>query len=191
MKKSLRVAVTSRSFSRHPVLREEISRLYPHVTFNDAGEALSGDTLVAFLSGHDSAITALERITDRILTQVPELRVLSKYGVGLDAIDIDAVRRHNVRLGWTGGVNKRSVSELVISSAIALLRHVPRARDEVRAGIWRQLQGRQITGRTVGIVGCGHVGKDLAGLLKTFDCSVLVHDILDLSEFCEQSGARQ
>ena len=53
--------------------------------------------------------------------------MIGKYGVGLDMIDLAAMRLHGKRLGWTGGVNRRSVSELVISSAIALLRHVPAA----------------------------------------------------------------
>jgi phosphoglycerate dehydrogenase-like enzyme len=69
-----------------------------------------------------------------------------------------------------------------------LLRLVPQAGHEIRNGQWRQLQGRQLTRRTVGIIGCGHVGKDLAGLLKAFDCRVLAHDILDFPDFYSASG---
>jgi D-3-phosphoglycerate dehydrogenase len=183
MNDNIRVAVASRSFSRHPVLRAELLAHYPNVTFNDTGASLSGDALAAFLDGHEAVITALERIDEALLARLPALRVLSKYGVGYDMVDIAALRQRGIRFGWTGGVNKRSVSELVISMAIALLRHVPQAAREIQAGTWRQLQGRQLTGRTVGIVGCGHVGKDLAGLLGGFDCRVLAHDILDFPDF--------
>jgi D-3-phosphoglycerate dehydrogenase len=75
---------------------------------------------------------------------------------------------------------------LVISCVIALLRHIPRGYRETLDGGWRQILGRQLTGRTVGIVGCGYVGKDLAILLKAFDCKVLAYDILDFSEFYAQ-----
>jgi phosphoglycerate dehydrogenase-like enzyme len=103
-------------------------------------------------------------------------------------VDVQALRQRGIRFGWTGGVNRRSVSELVIAAIIALLRHVPRGQREILDGGWRQLQGRQLTGRTVGIVGCGHVGKDLAPLLKAFDCRVLAHDILPFPEFYERNG---
>jgi D-3-phosphoglycerate dehydrogenase len=127
MSREIKVAVCSRSFSANPVLRAELLARYPSATFNDAGLQLRGDSLVEFLKGHDKAITALEVIDDYVLGQLPELKVLSKYGVGLDMIDMAAMRAHGKRLGWTGGVNRRSVSELVISFAIAMLRHVPAA----------------------------------------------------------------
>lgn len=178
-----RIAVCSRSFSRNPTLRAELLARYAEVTFNDAGAQLVGKSLVEFLAGHDKAITALEVIDSGVLAQVPELQVISKYGVGLDMIDMAAMRRYGKRLGWTGGVNCRSVSELVIAFAISLLRHVPAANREVIGGIWRQHVGGYLTGRTVGIIGCGHVGKDLVRLLRPFDCRILAHDIRDYAEF--------
>ena len=183
MNRTEKVAVCSRSFSRNPVLRAELQARYEHVTFNDSGKQFEGDGLVDFLRGHDKAITALEKIDDKILEQLPELKAIGKYGVGLDMIDMAAMHRYGKRLGWTGGVNRRSVSELVISFAIALLRHVPAAQREVLSGTWRQHVGKYLTGRTVGIIGCGHIGKDLVSLLKVFSCPVLVNDIRDYPEF--------
>ena len=183
MNPNVKVAVCSRSFSSNPILRAELLARYQQVTFNDAGLQLKGDALVEFLSGHDKAITALEPIDESVLSRLPELKVISKYGVGLDMIDIVAMRTHGKRLGWTGGVNRRSVSELVISFAIAMLRHVPAAHREVLSGTWRQHVGGHLTGRTVGIIGCGHIGKDLVPLLQAFDCPVLVNDIRDYPDF--------
>lgn len=183
MRSTAKVAVCSRSFSQNPVLRAELLLRYERVTFNDAGLQLGGDTLVEFLRGHEKAITGLEVIDGPILARLPELKVIGKYGVGLDMIDLAAMRAHGKRLGWTGGVNRRSVSEWVISAAIAMLRHVPAAHREVLAGTWRQHMGGYLTGRTVGIVGCGHIGKDLVPLLKAFECPILVNDILEFPEF--------
>jgi len=181
--KNISVAVTSRSFSKNKILREELLSKFKSVTFNDLDHKLEGDTLVKFLSGHDRVITALEKIDYKLLEQLPNLRVISKYGVGVDMIDMDAMEKHGVRLGWTGGVNKRSVSELVISFAIALLRHVIDAHREVLSGTWRQHIGGLLSGRTVGIIGCGFVGKDLVKLLQPFDCPLLVNDIVNYDEF--------
>ena len=183
-----RVAVASRSFSKHPVLRAEMLSRYPETTFNDAGVSLAGDDLIAFIDGHERAITALEKLDHAFFAALPDLQVISKYGVGHDMIDMAAMREHGVKLGWTGGTNKRSVSELMISATIALLRHVPAANQEVRDGQWRQIMGRYLSERTVGIVGCGHVGKDLAPLLRAFGCEVLAHDILDFPDFYATHG---
>ena len=188
MNATTKVAVCSRSFSRNPVLRAELLQRYQCVTFNDAGLQLSGDSLVRFLRGHEKAITALEVIDETVLSNLPELKVIGKYGVGLDMIDLAAMRVHGKRLGWTGGVNRRSVSELVISFAIAMLRQIPAANREVLSGTWRQSVGSELSGKTVGIVGCGHIGKDLVPLLRAFGCSILAHDILNFADFYAKHG---
>jgi phosphoglycerate dehydrogenase-like enzyme len=177
------VAVASRSFSKHQTLRRELERRYARVTFNDAGRSLAGPELIDFLRGHDRAITGLERLDAPLFQALPELRVVSKFGVGLDMIDLEAMQSSNVALGWTPGVNRRSVAELVIGAAIALLHGVPAAAREVLEGTWRQTIGRQLTGRTFGVLGCGQVGKDVAVLARAFSCRVLAHDILDFPEF--------
>jgi phosphoglycerate dehydrogenase-like enzyme len=176
------VAVTSRSFSRNHVLRSEMLERYERVTFNDEGLSLAGDSLVTFLEGHPLAITALERIDDSILERLPDLKVISKVGVGIDMIDLEAMKRHGVRLGWSRGTNARSVSELAIALMLALLRHLPIATQLVRQGEWRQVQGNTLTGKTVGIIGFGHVGRDLAALLGNFSCQVLAYDIAPLAD---------
>jgi len=178
-----KVCVASRSFSKHPVLRAELLAKYPGSTFNDEGLSLSGPSLIEFVKGHDRAITALEKLDAGFFAALPGLQVVSKYGVGHDMIDFEAMAKNGVKLGWTGGTNRRSVSELMISATIALLRHVPAGNAEVRGGIWQQHLGRYLSGRTVGIIGCGHVGKDLTPLLNAFGCKVLAHDILDFPEF--------
>jgi len=186
----VRVAVTSRSFSRHPKLRAELQARYAHVTFNDKGLLLSGEALIEFLRGHERAITALDKARRPRFAALPELKVIGKFGVGLDSIDLEAMTRHGRKLGWRGGVNRRSVAELVIAFAISCLRLVPQANSLLRGGKWQQLAGRQLTGRTVGIIGCGHVGKDLSVLLRAFDCEVLAHDIRDFPEFYAQWRVR-
>ncbi len=184
------VAVTSRSFSRHPVLRAELLERYHKVTFNETGRSMSGDALIRFLRGHERAIIALERLDATVFAALPELRIVSKYGVGLDTIDLDAMERHGVRLGWTGGINKRSVAEMVVSAAIALLHGASVATAEVRRGEWRQVVGRQLTSKTVGIIGCGHIGKEVALLMRAFDCHVLANDIRSFPEFYAKHSIR-
>jgi len=183
MKDPTPVAVASRSFSRHPVLRKELLARYSHVVFNETGETFSGESLIQFLKGFTKAIIGLEKLNEKIFLSLPGLKVVSKYGVGLDMIDLEAMERHKVLLGWTGGVNKRSVAELAISAMIALLHRLPEANAVVKSGLWRQVRGKQLSDKTVGIIGCGNIGKDLVVLLQNFECRILSNDILDFPEF--------
>jgi D-3-phosphoglycerate dehydrogenase len=178
-----RIAVASPSFARNAALREELKARYPHVTFTESVSVPQGEDLVALLRGHDRAIVGLERIDDHLLAQLPELRVISKYGVGLDGLDVAAIARRGIRLGWTAGVNKRSVAELTIGFAIALLHRVPECETALRRGEWRKLVGRQLTGKIVGIIGCGAVGQEVVRLLAPFECRILANDIRDYPEF--------
>jgi D-3-phosphoglycerate dehydrogenase len=124
-------------------------------------------------------------LDDAVFAALPELKVVSKYGVGFDMVDLDAMARRGIKLGWMGGLNKRSVAELVIAFAIAALRHVAVCDREIQAGQWRRHVGRQLSGKIVGIIGCGHIGKDVAGLVGAFGCKVLANDIRDYAEFYE------
>ena len=187
----MKITVCSRSFSRHPVLRQELIDEWgsrSDIKFNDDGLSLAGDDLVNYLSDATHAITALEKMTAEVLAALPNLQVIGKFGVGVDMIDLDAMRAHGKRLGWTGGTNKRSVSELAIAFMLNHLRNLPQCRDLIADGGWQVIKGRQLSDCTIAIIGCGHVGKDLARLLRAFGCQVLAHDILDFAEFYAETG---
>ncbi len=184
----MKVAVCSRSFSRHPQLRAELLAVFPGAYFNDDGANLAGESLVAFLEPAERCVTALERVGADVISRLPNLKVISKYGVGTDTLDFEALDAAGIEVGWTAGVNRRSVAELVIAMAISCLRLLPQATDEVRSGTWRQIVGRQLSDQTVGIVGCGNIGKDLVTLLKPFGCTLLVNDIVEYTEFYREHG---
>ena len=182
------LAVASRSFSKHPQLRKKVLELYPDAKFNDKGTALYGKELITFLQDCSQAITALEKIDENVLSQLPDLKVIGKYGVGLDMLDLHAMNSHGVLLGWQGGVNKRSVSELVISFSISLLHRAIFANNEVKSGRWYQIKGSQLSNKKFGIIGCGHIGKDLVKLLQPFECNIFSYDILNFPDFYKEHG---
>lgn len=179
------VAVCSRSFSRHTELKKALLARYPNVRFNETGGQLSGQALIAFLKGCNKAIIGLESVDEDLLKALPELKVISKYGVGLDKIDLYAMTKHKRFLGWTPGVNKRSVSELTLGLIINALRHITESNRQILEGNWKQFKGGLLSGRCVGIIGCGHIGKDLVQLLKPFGCKILAYDIIEYHDFYE------
>jgi phosphoglycerate dehydrogenase-like enzyme len=184
------VAVASHSFPKNQTLRRELLARYPDADFNESRRPLAGDDLIRFLRGHDKAITGLEVLDEALFRAVPELRLVSKYGVGLDTIDLDAARRRGVVVRWTPGVNRQAVAELTIAFMIALCRQIVPLARELTDGGWRQPGGRQISSATVGVVGCGEVGKTVARLCRAFGSTVLAHDIVDNAEFYRQTGVR-
>jgi len=182
------VAVASHSFPKHPVLRRELLDRYPASVFNETGHPLRGDALVAFLRGHDKAITGLEVLDGALFAALPELKIVSKYGVGLDMIDLAAARRSGVSIRWTAGVNREAVAELTIAFMIALARNlVPLAR-EMHDGIWTRGGGRQLSSASVGIVGCGNVGQLVARLCRAFGSRVVAYDIRRYDDFYREAG---
>ena len=183
-----KIAVCSRSFSNNEILRSEVKALYKNVKFNEEGKKLVGEQLIEFLKGHNKAIIAMEKLDNYILSALPELKVVSKYGVGVDNIDLKTLRQLRKKLGWKGGVNRRSVSELTLSLMLSMLRFIPSVNKQILQGSWKQSIGEQLTGKIVGILGCGNVGKDLINLLKPFDCEILVNDILSFPEFCKENS---
>lgn len=186
---SASVAVASRTFSRHPILREEMLSRFTNVTFNDDGRALAGDALVDFLKGQTGAILALEKLNADVIGRLPELKVVSKYGVGLDNIDADALKLTGKRLSWTGGVNRRAVAELALVMMMGVLRNVFASTHLMAKREWNNSGGSDLTGKAVGIIGCGFVGSELLKLLRPFECRVLVNDLKDVGATAREFGA--
>ena len=185
------VAVASHSFPKSQTLRQELLARYPGSTFNETGRPLGRDALIAFLRGHAKAITGLETLDEVVFDALPDLRVVSKYGVGLDMIDLAAARRHGVAIRWTPGVNRQAVAELTIGFMIALCRSIVPLALNVREGVWRQPGGgRQLSSAVIGVLGCGHVGQQVARLCRAFGATVLAHDVRAYDEFYREYGVQ-
>lgn len=187
----MRVAVPAISFCQQDNLVSRLLKLYPdsRVNVECIPRYHSEEDTIEYLRDCDAAIVSFERINDRVLSALPQLKVVSKLGVGLDKIDPAAMRKHGVRLGWTAGVNSRAVAELTLTILLAALRNVIPLNQAMRAG-QRPLQrlGRQLSGRVVGIHGCGHIGQEVVKLLQPFNCEILACDIKDYAGFYQSHG---
>ncbi|MCC6887964.1 MAG: hypothetical protein IT536_05450 [Hyphomicrobiales bacterium] len=178
------LAVCADHVNRHPAMRQEVLNIYPTAKFHDAGHRLDEDEMIAFLTGCDAAIVGFEPVTERVLSSLPELKIIAKYGNGCESFDFAAMKRHKVRFGYTWGVNKLAVAELALGFMLMGLRWVMPLNLAMRAGERPRLRnGRFLSGRVVGIHGCGNIGKEVVRLLKPFDCTILACDIKDYADF--------
>jgi len=187
----INIAVCSRSFSANKLLRDELLMRYPGARFNLSGKQLEGDELIRFIGDAEKIIVGLESITASVLDSLPNLRVISKYGVGLDMLDIETITEKGVKIGWLPGVNKRSASELTLALMLIIMRRVHESHLVVEEGKWHQVQGLLLTNKKVGIVGCGNIGQDLIMLLKPFGCSILAYDINDYDDFYNENNVQK
>jgi D-3-phosphoglycerate dehydrogenase len=178
------LGVSSNTLCTHPVMRKILLEAYPDARLWEGPRIKDEDTLIAHLKGCDAAIIGFEPVSDKVLSALPDLKIISKFGAGCESFDFDAMKDHGTRFGYTFGVNKLSVAELAISFMINALRWVTPLNQSMRAGDRPgNRNGRLLTGRTVGIHGCGNIGKELVGLLKPFNCTVLACDVKDYSDF--------
>jgi phosphoglycerate dehydrogenase-like enzyme len=186
-----KIKVTSRSFSRHPVLKQELLDIFPSSVFNTDGPPTGLPDIVKFLRDADGMILGLEQMDRQIMKQLKNLKIVAKYGVGLDNLDVEAAKELGIAVGWTGGVNKRSASEQALGFMLGLSRNLFFSSFPLKEGRWEKEGGAFLTGKTVGIIGCGHIGTDLIYLLQPFNCRVLICDILDKSGVVDTFGVTQ
>jgi D-3-phosphoglycerate dehydrogenase/(S)-sulfolactate dehydrogenase len=116
------------------------------------------------------------KVTAEIIAAAPKLRVIARAGVGLDNIDIQAADAAGVVVVAGLGANAVSVGELTLGLALALLRNVPGHDVATREGGWVRTPGRELSGLTWGLLGCGATGLATAKLLQGFGCSVIGYD---------------
>ena len=175
------IAVASRSFSKDNFLVNHLKELYSSIILNDSGKTLEGDELVNFLRPATKAIIGIEKISDSVLSQLPKLKVISKYGVGLNNLDLELLKNRNIKLGFTSGVNKQSVAELALTLILISLKKVQGNTIDILNGNWSQEKGSELFGKTIGLLGFGNIGQRLASLIQPFNCNILFFDEKDYS----------
>ncbi len=157
------VLVTARAFRDAPGEHWGIlERAGCLVRSSPAQQRLEEAALAEMIADCDAAIVGTEPITARVIAAAPRLRVLSRLGVGVDNVDLDAATAAGVVVTVTPGANAAAVAELVIGFALALARGIPRYDVRAKRGDWRREVGIEIAGKTMGLVGLGRIGREVA-----------------------------
>lgn len=184
----MKVVVTSPSFSKHPMLIKDMEAKFDNFVLNTEGRRFNEDELIKYIGDAEAAIVGLDQVTPKVLDACPNLKIVSKYGVGLDNVNIAACKERNIAIGWTGGVNKLSVAEMFLGNALSLLRNLTYTSNLLKGGEWKKDGGKQLSGTTVGVIGVGHIGKEVIRLLKPFNCNILVNDVINQDDYYSANG---
>jgi len=175
--KNAHILVTATSYGKNdPRLKTELEARVASVTYNPTGKPLTSAQLAELLPGMDGFIAGLDAIDAKALQAADRLKVIARYGVGYDNVDLAAARARGIVVTNTPGANSVSVAELALALMLALARQLPEAVSAVHAGNWPRLSGISLEHKTVGILGFGAIGKQLARRLRGFDCRILAFD---------------
>jgi D-3-phosphoglycerate dehydrogenase len=137
----------------------------------------------------DGYIAGLDEIDASVLAAADRLKVIARYGVGIDRVDVAAATAHGVAVTNTPSTNSGAVAELTIAFMLCLARNLITANTALRRGEWPVLDGVGIRGKTVGLIGFGAVGREVAKRLRCFDCRILAFDPYVGPDVAEGCGA--
>jgi len=173
-----KIAVTPRSLSRqgHPALAALTGAGY-EVIFPTPGRQPAVDDLRQFLPGCVGYLAGVEPIPGEVLAACPQLKVISRNGVGVDNVDLAAAQRLSIAVEKAAGANARGVAELAITLMLAGLRAVPWSDQQIKAGGWARREGIEVRGRTLGVIGCGQIGKFVVEMALGLGMAARAYDL--------------
>lgn len=174
----MKILITTSSFDSDAV--DSIQRLRAagiEIVMNPHGRRLSESDVAALMDERVVGMVAgVEPLTRSVLARAKNLRVLSRCGIGLDSVDLDAAREFGIKVCNTPEAPSLPVAELTLAMMLNVLRRISEADREIRLGNWKPLMGGLLHGRTVGLIGCGRIGRRVSQLARAFGAHVMACD---------------
>lgn len=133
--------------------------------------------VIARLNDADAGMIDVEPYDEEVFGRLNErCRLLVRFGVGFDKVDLDAATKHGLCIARTAGSNKTGVAEMALLMILASRRALRIHRRTMESGVWNKCVGHELAGKKVGILGFGSIGAELARLLRGFDCEMVAYD---------------
>lgn len=187
----MKILVTPTSFLKpeNAGAKALLEEFADEVVYNDLGRPLQAEEILQRLEGVDGYIAGLDYITADVLEKAPaSLKVISRYGAGVDRVDMPAAQKKGILVTNTPGTNAVAVCELAFALMLSAARSIPRLDKAVRAGEWPRNQGIELCGKTLGIIGLGAIGRNLATRAIAFGMKVVAYDPFIDESFIAQHG---
>lgn len=186
----MKILVTPTSFTPDkggPAL-ELLQSFSEDLVFNPQGKPLSEDELIPLLSGCKGYIAGLDFVTRKVMENSPDLKVISRYGAGVDRVDLDAAKEKGIVVCNTPGVNANAVADLSFALLLCIARKVPFLDKQTREGQWLRSTGFELYKKTIGIIGLGAVGKATAKRASGFSMKIMAYDPFINREYAQANG---
>ncbi|MGB9662165.1 MAG: phosphoglycerate dehydrogenase [Moorellaceae bacterium] len=175
---SIKVVITPRSFAAtSPLPLKVLEERGFTIVRNHLDRPLNEEELLELVRDADALIVGIDRVTRQVITHAPRLKVISKYGVGIDNIDLEAAAERGITVTNTPEVNTEAVADLTVGLMLAAARQIPQADASMRQGQWKKFMGMALFGKTVALLGTGRIGRAVARRLKGFNTKLLLYDV--------------
>ena len=146
---------------------------------NPHNKKLTENQLSELIGDFEVLIAGTEQITDKVMSQAPKLKLISRVGIGLDSVDLNAAKKRGIKISYTPDAPAPAVAELTLSMILTLLRSVHVSNLQMHHGNWERIFGRRLTDVTVGIIGVGRIGTHLLRCMSGFGkIKILANDIM-------------
>ncbi len=174
---AFRVLATARYFCKsagppHMLLRDNGCE----VLLNPPDHPMSAAELAGLVPGCDALILGLDDCDASVLSRADKLQVISRYGSGVDRVDLDAATARGIVVTNTPGVNRIAVAELTIALMFSLARRIPHVVQNARRGVWERAQGWELYEKTLGLIGLGAIGHEVAVRARGLGMRVVADD---------------
>jgi len=180
----MKILISSRSFGIDESAIETMKKAGYTVVLNPHKRKLAEDEIIELLDEDVVGIIAgTEKITERVLRKAKSLRVISRYGVGLDSIDLEAAARRGITVCSSSDAPTQAVAELTLALMLNLYRRISDVDKDIRSNEWNPLMGRLLFGKTLGIIGLGRIGKAVVKLVQPFSLTIMTNDPNPDNEF--------
>jgi len=173
----LKVFISTSSFAEYdksPVRLLESNGF--EVVLNPYGRKLKLEEVATLAKGCVGIIAGTEPLTEEVLRQLPDLKAISRCGTGLDNVDVGAAKKRRIAVRTTPDAPTQAVAELTVALILNVLRRINFMDRQVRSGAWSKEMGRLLSGKTVGIIGLGRVGRRVTKLLRSFGVKILASE---------------
>ena len=152
---------------------------------------MTEDEVIEKLQGYDAVILGIEPMTARVMEACPQLKIVSRYGVGMDNVDQEAARRLGIRTFNTPGANSDAVADYTFGMMLDLARSISVTDRDLKAGQVKKHLGYPVYGRTLGIIGLGAIGKGMARRALGFGMKVMAYDVFWDEAFAKEHGVQR
>ena len=174
----MKVHVSTHPFSStSPIPMQLVKENNIELSVNEHGRKNTSEELAQDIKDAEVLVAGTEKITEEVLKNAPNLKLISRVGIGLDGIDFDLCKQYGIRVAYTPDAPTMAVAELCVGMILDLARQITIADKNIRQGIWKRHMGTLLYGKTVGILGMGRIGKSLIHLLSPFNVKFKVYDI--------------
>jgi D-3-phosphoglycerate dehydrogenase len=153
------------------------------IVYNPHTRPLQADELPDLLKDCEGYVAGLDFVTAEVIRACPALKVISRYGTGVDRVDLAAAKEAGILVTNTPGANSTAVAELAMGLILSLARRIPSLDRSTRSGDWVHSNGMEISGGTLGVVGLGAIGRKLSTMAQGFGMTVLAYDPYGDSEY--------